>query len=252
MAHCSFFEANMCAALACVAHHCGGHLKFNNVQSKVESILCKNKFLPRFGYAPQSDLNGTVIPFSQYSRNFDDKAYQHLELLLQPNTFHAVTAELKKELYRHLLEVYCNAAIHSGDNDVPVFLCGQYYPYKNVLIFTIADPGIGIPANVSDFRMKMQGEFIRFSNGQTGRRIKLFDDTESVKWAMTGRNSTKPDLGGIGLKTTRDFVVANGGKLTIVSGDCFVQFSGTTEDYRTMNGKFYGTCVSIEIKTNRF
>ncbi len=50
----------------------------------------------------------------------------------------------------HFLEVFSNIHLHAHTKD-PVFACGQYYPSKNLLKFTLVDLGVGFLEPISNF-----------------------------------------------------------------------------------------------------
>ncbi|MBK5247299.1 MAG: ATP-binding protein [Peptostreptococcaceae bacterium] len=132
------------------------------------------------------------------------------------------------------MEVILNAAIHS-ESDSGVFVCGQFYPQKQRIDFTITDAGIGIPEKVSKYL-----------------RIDRLDSCEAIKWALTEGNTTKGGVqpGGLGLKLIKDFIQINKGKLQIVSQFGYYEFSINGESYQELNYEFPGTCINIEINTN--
>lgn len=141
---------------------------------------------------------------------------------------------LAKRFKQSLLEVFLNAAIHS-ESDSGVFVCGQFYPKKQRIDFTILDAGVGIPAKVNNYL-----------------RIGNLDSCEAIKWALTEGNTTKAgdQPGGLGLKLIQDFIQINKGKLQIVSKFGYYEYSINGESYRKLNYEFPGTCINIEINTN--
>lgn len=102
---------------------------------------------------------------------------------------------LNKRFLQSLLEIFQNAAIHSQSGP-GVFICGQFYPQKQRLDFTIADAGIGIRENVRQY---------------TGRP--KMNSCDAIRWALEEGNTTKTGKqpGGLGLKLLKDFICLNKG-----------------------------------------
>ena len=94
-----------------------------------------------------------------------------------------MSAGLFRKLQESLYEIFSNAVIHS-ETRLGIYACGQFFPNKHRLDFTIVDLGIGIRENV--------------------RRKAGLDLTAplAIAWAMEGKNTTKRGRipGGLGLK----------------------------------------------------
>ena len=74
---------------------------------------------------------------------------------------------------------------------------------------------------------------------------------DAIEWAMKERNTTKPnDSGGLGLAILKSFIALNRGKIQILSGDGFWEFSEKGTDKRFFSNEFPGTAVNICINTN--
>jgi hypothetical protein len=116
-----------------------------------------------------------------------------------------------------------------------IFVCGQFYPKKKRIDFTIADAGIGIRQNVR-----------RYLKDNT------ISSCDAINWAITEGNTTKTRShpGGLGFKLIKDFIALNNGKLQIVSRYGFYQFTAQGESVTKMQNDFPGTCLNIEINTS--
>ncbi|EOR96632.1 ATP-binding region, ATPase-like protein [Arcticibacter svalbardensis MN12-7] len=108
---------------------------------------------------------------------------------------------IKEKLIDDLTEVYANIDKHA-ETELPFFVCGQYYPVKGMIHFTISDLGVG---------------FFKKINERQPDKIHSCGD--AILWAIAG-NSTKPDaLGGSGLKNLHNYLDENQGGLQIYTGN---------------------------------
>lgn len=74
---------------------------------------------------------------------------------------------------------------------------------------------------------------------------------DAIKWAMIDRNTTKTGItGGIGLAILKEFIMKNKGMMQIVSDDGFYQFGHEGETTTLLSGRFPGTVVNLEFKTD--
>ena len=234
--YCSFFEANMVAPLYSVIAQLRDDLNdvsVNKLEPGVERILKKNKFLTVFHQPALKDTNQTTLPFKIFKLNAADQFNDYLEIYMKGRGIPKMSATLTKRFRQSLLEIFINATIHSN-SESGVFVCGQFYPNKQRMDFTIADAGVGIRENVRRY---------------TGK--KKLNSCKAIEWAMTEGNTTKTGSqpGGLGLKLIKDFIQKNQGKLQIVSRFGYYEFAMNGESIKTMNNDFPGTCINIEINT---
>ena len=202
---CSFFEANMTAPFYAVLSHVFNGLNeisVVNVPDDVEKILRKNQFLCVFGYSALQDLNQTTLPFKKFKLQAGDQFSDYLDQYLKGKGLPQMTYALSKKFRQSLLEIFQNSAIHS-DSASGIFACGQFFPKKQRLDFTIADAGIGIRENVRRY---------------------LGDDKissrDAIRWALTEGNTTrqgKNQPGGLELQLIKEFIRLNPGKIQIIS-----------------------------------
>lgn len=235
--NCTFFEANMVAPLQTVLAGLFDRLNdvtLINFREATEKILRKNRFLTFFNRTPLIDSNQTTLPFKKFKIHADEQFSEYLERYMIGRGIPYMTNALKKKFNQSLFEIFQNSAIHS-ESDSGIFVCGQFYPQKSKLDFSISDAGVGIRENV---RRHLKNENI--------------NSVRALKWAMIEGNSTKRSgqPGGLGLKLIKDFITINGGKLHIVSRRGFYEFCDGSETINKMEYDFPGTCVNIEINTN--
>ena len=236
LASCSFFEANMAAPLYSVIARLRDDLNdvsIADVPAGVNTILRKNRFLTVFNQSELTDTNQTTLPFKIFKRHAGDQFNDYLDTYMRGRGVPVMSEGLTKRFRQSLFEIFLNASIHS-DSKTGIFACGQFYPKKHRMDFTIADAGIGIRENVRKY---------------TGKE--KLNSCKAIEWAMAEGNTTKTgnQPGGLGLKLIKDFIQMNKGKIQIVSRYGYFEFSANGESIQKMNHDFPGTCINIEINT---
>ncbi len=228
-----WFGANMSAALGGVLDK----LDFTtsiNVNSKNEailSILKKNGFLANYGYEKNPDVNNTTIQYLKL-RASDSRYFNSYVMneLLSRSDLPEMSEPLKKKIAESIYEIFVNAQIHSKSDYI--YTCGQFFPHKEKIEFTIVDMGIGFKKHINDS--------FNFS----------LSSVQAIKWALINGNTTKKDVpGGIGLSLLTEFIKLNRGKFQIISDDGFYEV-GETENSGFLDAPFPGTIVNMEFRTD--
>lgn len=232
-----FFAANMSAALGAILDKFTSNLNdihFDYLSPKIEIILLKNDFLTYFGKQRVLDTNNTTIKFQKlkttdgkYFKNYviEELINNHISDL--PRMSHGVIEKMVEAIY----EMFVNAQIHSETKFI--YTCGQFFPQKNTIEFTIVDTGIGFRERINN----------RFSCNLTA--------IQAIKWAVQEKKTTKEGIsGGLGLAILKEFISHNNGKMQIISNDGFYQFDNKRETSRMFNGEFPGTIVNLEFRTD--
>jgi len=237
MAAVNWFDADMCAAFGAILYYLGSNantVQLTNIRTNVEKILSKNGFLSTYGRNRVPDTWGTTIPYQRFDIK-DDRyfaRYIETELVSRPE-MPIMSPGLLKKFRESVFEIFSNSVIHSQTKS-GIFSCGQYFPTRHRLNFSVADLGIGIQKNV-----------------RKNAGLDLAAD-KAIVWATQDRNTTKRGRipGGLGLKLLKEFVNLNGGRLQIVSdAGYWIQERGHTSTAR-LSHPFPGTVVSIEIDTS--
>ena len=231
-----FFDANMAAPLGAVLARVADN--FNTVEivdvpDTVERILRKKQFLTHFRYKPLSDDNRTTMPFRRL-RLYDEGAFEeYVHRQSGSKGIPGMSKAARRVFKKKIFEVYQNAVIHS-ESQTGIFACGQFFPRKSRLDFTIADAGIGIRGAVRR----------HFKNSRIG-------SIPALKWALKPSNTTKrgSQPGGLGLQFLQDFSRLNRGKIQIATRFAFYEFNDGAEDFQKMSASFPGTAVTIEVNT---
>lgn len=230
-----WFAANMSTALGGILDLLNA--KFNKViigsiQPDIEKILLKNKFLSYFGHASIIDDYQTTIKFQKLNPT-DGKFFNNYVMneLLDRSELPKMSELVKQKIAEKIYEIFVNAQIHSKSKHI--YTCGQFYPRKNTIEFTIVDMGIG-------FKKKINERF--------GWSL---DAVQAIKWATKDRHTTKIDVpGGIGLALLKEFVTLNKGFMHIVSDNGFYQFDANGEQMHHFTRSFPGTIVNLQFRTD--
>jgi len=232
----SWFDADMCAAFGAILYRLGERLntvRLTNIRSGVEKILLKNGFLSHYGREKIPDRWGTTIPYQRFDVKDDRYFADYIETeLMHRSEMPAMSTGLLKKFRESIFEIFSNAVLHSR-TEQGIFSCGQFFPARNQLDFSVTDLGIGIRQNVKQ---------------NTGLDL---TPVAAIEWATEGRNTTKRGQipGGLGLKLLGEFIDLNGGRIQIVSDAGYWRREKGKTFIANLNQPFPGTVVSVEINT---
>lgn len=232
----SWFDADMCAAFGAILYRLGEDLntvKLTNIRPNVEAILSKNGFLSHYGREKIPDRWGTTIPYQRFDVKDDRYFADYIENeLIHRAEMPAMSPGLLKKFRESIFEIFSNAVLHSR-TELGIFSCGQFFPKRHRLDFSVADLGVGMRQNIKD---------------NTGLDLSA---EAAIQWATAGRNTTKrgPVPGGLGLKLLGEFIDLNGGCIQIVSDAGYWKRENRTTTTAPLNQPFPGTVVTVEINT---
>ncbi|WP_411823661.1 hypothetical protein [Leptospira sp. 'Mane'] len=231
----TWFGANMCSPLGSVLRKLstnGVAFEFISVKEDIERILRKNEFFEAFGYPKLEDSNQTTIRYLELKPNQDGEflTYIKTELLQRPELPY-MSDLLKKKMTESIFEIFQNAKIHSKSEHIVT--CGQFFPKKNTIEFSVSDIGMGIQQNVSEF----------FQKG--------IPATSAIEWAILPGNTTKRGTpGGHGFAILREFTEKNKGKINIVSDRGFYEFIDGQDIFKEIPCPFPGTTINMRFQTD--
>ncbi len=236
MSAAGWFDADMCAAFGAILYRLGENLNtvsLQNLRPSVEAILSKNGFLSHYGRERIPDRWGTTIPYQRFDVKDDRYFAGYIETeLMHRSEIPSMSVGLLKKFRESIFEIFSNAVLHSR-TEQGIFSCGQFFPARHQLDFSVADLGIGIPQNVKE---------------NTGID---FAPEEAITWATEGHNTTKRGQipGGLGLKLLGEFIDLNGGRIQIVSDAGYWRREKRKTVAARLSQPFPGTVVSVEINT---
>ncbi len=236
MSQLQWLDANMCSILGAICHRVlsrGVQLDIEGLSGWTENTVRKNGFLSDFGRPTSIDWHDTTI---KYRRFLEDppgefKSYVDSHFRAGSLGLPQMSEALLRRFRSSLFELLWNALEHS-ETEMGIFACGQYYPRKNRLDFTISDLGIGMRERIR-------------------RSLKMdLSPCEAIDWAMSGNTTKRGRVpGGLGLKLIREFITLNGGRIIVASDAGYWQFSGGEKSVQPFDKTFSGTVVTIEINT---
>lgn len=236
MATTAWFDADMCAAFGAILYCLGDNLNtvnLVNLRPGVESILSKNGFLSYYGRTKIPDQWGTTVFYERFDVE-DDRyfsVYIEHEFIRRPE-MPEMSPGLLKKFRESVFEIFSNAVLHSRTK-LGIFSCGQFFPNRNQLNFTVADLGVSIRKNVRDYLRKD------------------LSPVDAIIWAAQEHNTTKRGKvpGGLGLTLLSEFIDLNGGCIQIVSDAGYWRRKDKRTDTSPLGQPFPGTVVSVEINT---
>tara|TARA_Y100001968_G_C19450328_1_gene768107 strand:- start:5393 stop:6244 length:852 start_codon:yes stop_codon:yes gene_type:complete len=135
--------------------------------------------------------------------------------------------KVKLGIAQELTEISSNIIQHSRTND-PFFVCGQYFPKKNLLNFSIVDIGVGFLPAIRE------------------KESKITDHGSAIIWALESGNTTKKDVpGGLGLHNLLKYCEANNSYMQIVSGDKFWNSESMPGFTMSLGCEFAGSVINL-------
>lgn len=230
----SYLEANLSALMGAIFDSTDVFVNINfcNFQPRVKTILQKNDFLCNYGYPKVEDLYSTTIKYKKFKAIDTQPFYQYIsDELLTKHDFPSMSENFKKDFAKSLLEIFVNAYIHANCDFV--YTCGQYFPNKKDLYFTIVNTGTTIKQNVCEY----------FNDDSiTG--------TKAINWAVKKDTTTKQGIsGGLGFDTVRKFINLNKGSLQVISDNGYWEENICGKiTMQEFSKSFDGTVVNLKIK----
>ncbi|MDE3744077.1 hypothetical protein [Maribacter polysaccharolyticus] len=229
-----WIDANMAALLQAIVKKLE---KENNLELLADLTESTSDFgiLFRNGLFESNELGGrdtgTTIRLKEFLPHHEDEFVRYIEVDFIDFPKLTLTEYSKDVIVQSLIEIFTNYEIHSKAN-YPIFLCGQYYPVKKLLKFTIVDLGIGF---LDPIKLKVP-------------QIDTYE--KAINWAMVEGNTTKQDApGGLGLWELRESMEENNGYLEIVSGNaykaCGIKNGIRFENCKTLRSFHVGTTINL-------
>lgn len=198
-----FIEGNICAILGMVIDYFSYTKKVEviNIKQEIIDFFGKNCFSEKINLCFCEDKYHTSIRYKEFSENRDDdKIGEYIEEVLENRGFSLQNDIIKERLTNCIFELFENAYFHGKTN--AIYTCGQFFPQKKKLIFSIVDLGKTIPENVL-------------------KKEKFIRDCECIEWAMRYLNSTKELVngypGGSGLFLLEEFIAERNGWVQVIS-----------------------------------
>lgn len=237
----TFISANQFSVLGCMLstfqkENMSTRIIFDNVSAKLENLMKTNGFGRHFSsYEPLPDIHNTTITYKIFnvSQIGEFEKYILLEIFGR-NDIPKMSAMVKDSIIDNILEIFNNVKEHT--NSSSLYTCGQYFPSKSLLYFTITDSGQTIPYNVLSFLKEHH----------------MTISSSALEWAIQSGNSTRRNdsPGGLGLYLLSDFIRLNCGELYIVSGGETFEQTKRGVRYKYLDHIFPGTIVTMAFNLN--
>ena len=226
----NFIEANLCALIGTIfemLEENNNIISLENINHKIANILRRNSFLIKYGYPTLNDRFDTSLKYERLNPQGTKFIGYIKDELFSKTDFPSLSEGLRRKISENIFELYENARTHGKCNFIHI--CGQFFPKapKKPLHFTIVDKGITIKENVCNFLAES------------------LSGSETIQWAIVRGNSTKQEVGGLGLGIIFEFIKLNKGKIHIVSADGYYEFSNGQETTKTLSNPFEGTLVNL-------
>lgn len=237
MSQTSWFDADMSATLGALLYRLSSELNgvnLINIPANVEKALSKNGFLSHYGHENIPDIYGTTVAYKRFDVEDDRYFSAYIEReFIHRSEMPTMSSGLLKKFRESIFEIFSNAVLHSC-TELGIFSCGQFFPNREKLDFTVADLGVGIKENIR----KYEG-------------IDLSPE-EAIDWATKSNNTTKHGNvpGGLGLKLLCAFIDLNGGCIQIVSDAGYWKREDRKTEKTRLRHSFPGTVVSVKINTS--
>ncbi|GGG23293.1 hypothetical protein GCM10011344_25040 [Dokdonia pacifica] len=226
-----WFEANLCAALGAMIEFLkkrNNSVQIVNIRAP-KDILARNGFLKSYGYERPKFTHNTEIEYRTFKEHQGKNFSNYVDNeVLNNEDFPKVSPLLNKKINQSICELFENARTHGLCENMHT--CGQYFPTKSTMDFTIVDLGQTIKTNVNNFLNES------------------LNGADCIEWAMKENNTTKTGnvSGGLGLALIFDFIEKNKGKIQIVSSDGYWEFRKGKIKKETLDSSFPGTIANLE------
>ncbi|WP_339757514.1 hypothetical protein [Algoriphagus aquimarinus] len=234
LSHIEFIDANLCASLDAIFYLLNkeaGHTFYidqNEIKGRFD-IFIRNGFIKSStDEVGEINTNSSAVRLTRFTPDSDEKFYEFLvNTLFSNRAFHKMP-QIKGDIIDHFCEIFSNIGLHARTTD-PVFACGQFYPKKKILKFTLVDLGIGFYEPIGGF---------------LGNEIE--SPLDAVNWALEEGNTTKIDAtGGSGLSRLKSYCEDRGHVFQIITdGVCWTNGTGIFKHWEVE--KFPGTTINLE------
>lgn len=235
----TWFDGNMAALLASIIYKLN---KENGLTFSTDIKYIKQKFdvLIRNGFllfGDPSDDRKTVMPIKSFQKSDSLGFIAYIETnLMQHRGMPTLSPQQQEQIKDDLVELLSNIDYHSNTTD-PFFVCGQYYPEMEYMVFTMLDLGDGFLPKI-----------------QTATNGKVSTSENAILWALRGQ-TTKPVHenvpGGLGIRNIHNYCKQNGGKLHIVTGNTFWRSDWacqTSTGCSHLQNSFMGSMINLFFK----
>ncbi|MBV6441133.1 MAG: hypothetical protein EPGJADBJ_02812 [Saprospiraceae bacterium] len=235
----TFFEGNLSALLLALAHKlkCECNLRFECYAGRNHNgmdLLMRNGLYGLLADQPgvtSPDYQQSTVQAKFFQPNEDDAFFNYIETeLLGHRSLQILPGDLREWLQSDFfVETFTNIRVHSNST-LPFAACGQYFPKKGKMHFSICDLGDG-------FFKKIHAYTSEFGQPIT-------EPIHAIEWALSG-GSTQRRQGGNALKNILERCRENGHGLTIVTDGLIWELKNGKIQCRSLREQVFGTSIHI-------
>ncbi|MDT2816272.1 hypothetical protein P7H55_00180 [Vagococcus lutrae] len=238
--NCRFLRQNGVAFLGGLFRYLnyrGKEVKYikQSIEQRIFTNLQQNGFAGVF-FDDSSSWDGNSIPYYEF------KEYSGIETYLKDKWLGKgwinMSQKLQDAIVARVFEIYVNSVEHA-DSKIGSFSCGQHFVRNNELCLSLVDFGVGVAEKVKNHLSETEGKEIT--------------SLQAMEWAFTEGNSTRDYenigySGGMGLSMIKEFLMVNGGNMSIYCNDCHLEIDENDMKISTIDYNFPGTMICIKIK----
>lgn len=212
-----YLDANLSAVLAAIAHHTAGRqgnrlLMDPRQVNRPDSVFVRNGLASVLSHEGGTffDERQSTVPVCYFTINEVDAFADYVDTkLLGHHSLRQLTTGQRDRIVSCYYELFNNVELHAQTEHVTV--CGQYYPLKRLLIFTMVDFGIGFLPLVSNYTQRMN-----LAPVETPR--------DAIVWALKGGSTKTLASGGSGLQGIVKHCKATNGSIHVATSGGYFQF----------------------------
>ena len=209
-----------------------GNYKYKEISCQIRLLLEKIGYFSNKTELKQLEEKSITINFIRCFRQSEEVTNEKicsyiLEILNYPE-FKVVDESIKEEILINIAELCANIIQHT---EAPyISICGQFFKEKKIFVLAISNLG--------------ETFFDKISSINSG------NDIECIEWALQYSNSSKNEAGGLGLFLFLEFIKKIEGKVQIVSGKGFYEYSYETKNKEkivkeSLSYKIPGTVITF-------
>ncbi len=171
-------------------------------------ILFRNQFISLLNdmgniFEDCKDARKSSITLKSFTIAEVDKFVEYVEEEFLNHRGCQISVNDKNILQTAYLELFSNYEIHAKTTK-PIYVCGQYFPKNQQLMFSLTDVGIGFIKPIYEYTQTMA--------------IPIATPQKAIEWALEGKHTTKKlCLGGSGLKSIDDYCRSKHGNFHIIT-----------------------------------
>lgn len=234
----TWIDANMGALLAAIMDKLRKErgLKFSTDFGFVETyfdVLLRNGVFIKVGDKKKDDFRESTVELKRFKKSHDKEFMSYISHdLFEHRGLRTIDDKYKEEIIDQMIEVFTNFEQHAK-TDYPIYVCGQYYPRKKNLNFSMVDLGIGFLPTIKSYT-----------------KGSITNNLDAIRWAIERGNTTKiGEPGGSGLYNLQKYFREENGHVDIISGDIYWS---TKKDIgtkigtgKTLEDSFVGSAINL-------